>query len=445
VDATASTRRGVTDAGSRDDAMSAPQRVAWLMHGSSDAAMLTDPQGHIEYVNPAFEALTGWSREEVLGRTPAVLKSGLQSDEVYQQLWRTLYAGQEFRGVLVNRRRNGALYHEEKSIRPLVDATGRITHLLSLGRDVSERVAAMAQLRHTATHDALTGLPNRVLFLERLDAAINRVRRGGAGYAVVLADVDAFKLINDAHGHAAGDAVLQAFAERMLQTVRKADTVARLGGDEFALLLEGTDDEGQTGALLESIARGLSVPVPHGEVLIPVSASLGACVDACGELGLSGVLELADAAMYRAKRDAAGRWHLVRADRVTVSAPLAELASADAEVPAGGVVWRSRSIAAGEALYRQGQRCASVYVMRQGSAVLVRPAAQGGPVVEHVRHEGEWLGLDGVAAQRHICDAFVRSDAVVWVADYHQLLAAARVRPELMRLLLDAFAREAAR
>ena len=435
----------MADAADRDDALPAPQRVAWLMQGSSDAAMLTDPQGRIEYVNPAFEALTGWAREEVLGRTPAVLKSGLQPPEVYQQLWRTVSLGHEFRGVLVNRRRTGELYHEEKSIRPLADASGRVTHLLSLGRDVSERVAAMAQLRHTATHDALTGLPNRVLFLERLEAAIARVRQGGAGFVVSLVDVDAFKHINDVHGHAAGDAVLQAFAERMQLSVRKADTVARLGGDEFALLLEGTDDEGQTAALLESIARELAAPVPHGQALLPVSASLGACLDARGELGLSDVLELADSAMYRAKRDAVSRWCMVHADRVTASAPLGAELPASAAVPMPGVAWRSRSVAAGEALYRQGQRCADVYVLRQGSVALARPGAQGQACVPDVREEGDWLGLDGVASQRHVCDAFVRSDAVVWVADYHQLVAAARVRPELLVLLLDAFAREAAR
>jgi len=300
-----------------DDAMPAPQRVAWLMHGSSDAAMLTDPHGRIEHVNPAFEALTGWSREEMLGRTPAVLKSGLQPPEVYQQLWRTLQFGHEFRGVLVNRRRNGEHDHEEKSIRPLADRTGRVTHLLSLGRDVSDRIAAMAQLRHTATHDALTGLPNRVLFLERLEAAIARVRQGGAGFAVVRVDVDAFKHINDVHGHAAGDAVLQAFAQRMQLSVRRADTVARLGRDEFALLLEGTDDARQTASLLESIARELSEPVPHGSV------------------------------------------------------------------------------------------------------VLVRPGALG----QDLREQGEWLGPDGEASQRHVCDAVVPSDAVVWVADCHPLVA----------------------
>lgn len=436
----------MSEAVSAGSATPPAQQVAWLMDHSNDAALLTDRAGRIEYVNAAFERLTGWGRADVLGCTPALLKSGLQSPEIYRQLWEELAAGREYRGVLVNRRRNGELYHEEKSIRPLFDGAGQITHLLSCGRDVSERVAAMAQLRHTATHDALTGLPNRALFLERLESAIQRARRGAAGFAVVLVDVDAFKAINDRHGHAAGDAVLQTFAERMRETVRKADTVARLGGDEFALLLEGSGDEAQTASLLESIARALCAPVQHGHAPLPVSASLGACLDACGELGLSEVLEMADAAMYRAKRDASSRWCLVQADRVTASAPLGEaIMGSPAAGPAPGIAWRSRSVAAGEVLYRQGQRCSDVFILRQGSAAVVRPGGEGGFDVEDERVEGEWLGLDGVASQRHTRDAVMCTDAVVWVADYHQLVAAARARPELMLLLLDAFAREAAR
>lgn len=411
------------------------QQVAWLMDRSADAAMLTDPQGRIEYVNPAFEALTGWPRGEVIGRTPALLKSGLQQPALYRQLWDTVGAGREFCGVLVNRRRNGELYHEEKSIRPLFDGEGRITHLLSCGRDVSERIAAMAQLRHSATHDALTGLPNRALFMERLDAALRRARRGGTGFAVVLADVDAFKAVNDHHGHAAGDAVLQAFAERMRECVRKADTVARLGGDEFALLLEGAGDERETAALLALIARSLAPPVVHGEALLAVSASLGACVDARGELELPALLERADEAMYEAKR-AGGGWRIARSDRSTLSAPLG--------IEAAGPPWRSRRLRAGDALLRAGQRFASLFVLREGQVAVVHPRAGDTASVEE-RGPGRWLGLDGIATRRHRCDVIARSDTLLWSIEHDALLAAARTQPELLALFIDALAQEAAR
>ena len=423
----------------------APARhIAWLMERSTDATMLTDPQGRIEYVNPACEPLPGWPRQEVLGRTPALLKSGAQQPDLYRQLWATVGAGREFRGVLVNRRRNGELYHEEKSIRPLFDGEGRVTHLLSCGRDVSERVAAMAQLRHSATHDALTGLPNRALFMERTAAAIARARQDGTGFAVVLVDVDAFKRINDQHGHAAGDAVLQAFAERMQQCVRKADTVARLGGDEFALLLEGSGDERQAASLLAVIARALTQPVVYGEAGLPVSASLGACVDVRGELDLPHLLEQADEAMYEAKRGGGG-WRIARGDRPTLSAPLgiAHGGESGSEARPAAPLWRTRSVQAGDALLRAGQRLSNLYVLREGRVAVVRPGEGDGAVQE--RDPQAWLGLDGISTRRHRCDVIARSDAELWAIDYDQLLAAAREQPELLALFIDALAQEAAR
>ncbi len=421
------------------------RQVAWLTERASDAIMLTDRGGCIEYVNPAFERLTGWRLDEVIGRSPALLKSGLQSSEVYRYLWQELSAGREFRGVLVNRRRNGELYHEEKSIRPLFDATGQISHLLSCGRDVSDRVAAMARLQHSATHDALTSLPNRALFRERLESALARVQRGGTGIAVVLVDVDAFKLVNDLHGHAAGDALLQAFAERMCQTVRKADTVARLGGDEFALLLEGVSDEREVATLLGVLARALAAPVPHGPDVLRATASLGACVDTCGALGSRVLLERADAAMYQAKRGLAGGWRIVGEDRVTESGPLAGPVPADLDRPPASPLWRSRRGSAGEVLYRQGQRCSTVYVLRRGAVILGPPAGVADASLVRECLEGDWLGLDGVATRHHRRDAVLRTDAELWTIDYDELVAAARLQPELLSLLLDAFAREAAR
>ena|SRR5450631_111759 len=150
--------------------------VQLLTERSADAAVLTDPAGVIEYVNPAFEAITGYTRDEVIGRTPAILKSGWHSPDVYIRLWNTLLAGEEFREVMVNRRKSGEIFHEEKTIQSLRDAHGRIAHLYSTGRDVSGRVAAAARLEHAATHDSLTDLPNRVLFLDRLDQAMRHAR-----------------------------------------------------------------------------------------------------------------------------------------------------------------------------------------------------------------------------------------------------------------------------
>ena len=133
--------------------------VRFVFEGSADAAMLTDAQGRILYVNPGFTAMTGYAYDEAVGRTPALLKSGLHSQEFYQSLWRTLRAGSEFRGAFINRRRSGELFHENESIWPLADAQGRITHYLSTGRDISESALRTERLMRAATHDGLTDVP----------------------------------------------------------------------------------------------------------------------------------------------------------------------------------------------------------------------------------------------------------------------------------------------
>lgn len=419
-------------------------QVAWLMDRSAESAMLTDAAGRIEYVNPAFEVMTGYGRAEAIGRTPALLRSGLQPPEVYAALWRTLHAGQEFRGLLVNRRKNGELFHEEKSIRPLFGPDGRITHFLSCGRDVSAQVAALARLERAATHDALTELPNRALFDERLGAAIRRVRDGGAGFAVALIDVDRFKQINDSHGHAAGDSVLQAVARRLLQAVRKSDTVARLGGDEFALLLEGNGSADDAAPVLDTIVGAFAPAVTHGDERVFTSVSIGACIDLTGELEPQQLLERADAAMYQVKRDGGSGYRIYTEDPVTASAPLgAEVSPDDAGGPLPGPdrpLWRRRTLKAGECLYRNGQRLTHLYVLRRGTAQAFVPAADGGGAAQ--RHgEGDWLGLDGLATRRHHREARMLVDGEVWVIAYDELLEAARRSPAFMARLMEAFGR----
>jgi len=286
------------------------EQVAWLMDGSPESAILTSPRGIIAYTNPAFEAVTGYTREEAIGRTPALLRSGLHGRGFYNRLWRTLLAGGEFRDVLVNRRKNGDLYHEEKSIRPLFDSAGRITHFLACGRDVSERNAVIERWKRAATHDSLTDLPNRTLFLDRLDQALIRARRGVERFAVAVLDVDRFKAVNDTLGHAVGDEVLRLVARRLLACVREVDTVARLGGDEFALLLLGVADEGAAARALDKIVAAFqrALPLPVGD--IPGAVSAGACIwGAEGSDGLA-MLQLADAAMYVVKRRGGNGYHV---------------------------------------------------------------------------------------------------------------------------------------
>lgn len=268
---------------------------------SGDSVTITNIHGVIEYVNPAFEAITGYRKEEALGRTHAILRSGRLDHGFYQQMWSALAAGKSFRGVFVNRRKNGELFHEDKVIRPFLNADGRITHFISSGRDVSDRVRIMRRLEHLAHHDGLTGLPNRNLFMDRLQQAVVHASRSGSGFALLLLDLDRFKAINDNLGHAAGDAVLQTAAFRLKQCVREEDTVSRLGGDEFAVILTEAGLREDVLKVLEKIAALVCQPATIEGSTVPIQASIGvALYPGAGEDGRT-LLKQADSAMYQAK------------------------------------------------------------------------------------------------------------------------------------------------
>ena len=274
-----------------------------------DAVVVTGADGVIQYVNRAFEALTGYRRAEVIGRTPAVLKSGAHDARLYGRLWRSLRAGKAFRGVFVNRRKGGTLFHEEEIIQPVRLRGGRVA-FVSAGRDVSARVREIEKLQHAATHDPLTGLPNRALFADRLAQAVRHAARQRERLAVVIFDLDGFKRANTRFGHAGGDAVLRAVARRTRRLVREADTVARIGGDEFALVLTGTAGRGDAGAVLEKLRTANARPVRHEGKRIPISISIGACLYPAAGRSAGALRRRSDAAMYRAKRAGGNRWRL---------------------------------------------------------------------------------------------------------------------------------------
>ena len=269
---------------------------------SADAIVITDARGVIEFVNPAFEAMTGFTRSEAVGLTPAIVRSGQHGVDFYSNLWTTICAGAVFRGVFCNRRKNGELFREDEVIVPFADDSGKITHFVSVGRDASTRVRNIDRLMHQATHDSLTDLPNRSLFLDRLGQALKYASRRQEGFTLAIADIDRFKTVNDTLGHAAGDAVLQAVACRLRQYVREVDTVGRLGGDEFGLILVDVGDMAGASKVLEKVLMAFRVPVRIEERALRVSLSIGACVFPAGADSETALLRRADAAMYAAKR-----------------------------------------------------------------------------------------------------------------------------------------------
>ena len=272
------------------------------VENKSDAVMVTDTSGIIHFVNAAFEQATGYTQAEVLGQPASIMKSGLHDPMFYKKMWNSLGAGQDFHAVFANRKKNGEIFHEYKYIRPFIDGAGAVTHFVAVSHGLSQALhTVLRSLQYHAYHDALTALPNRHLFLDRLRQALARSARGGANFALIYVDLDGFKQINDNHGHAVGDTVLEAAAKHLQASIRDEDTVARLGGDEFAIILLDVVHREDVEAVLRKLLLALAGGIPFEDGQIPICASLGAALYPEHGSDKETLMHHADAAMYRAK------------------------------------------------------------------------------------------------------------------------------------------------
>jgi len=290
------------------------RKLSRALEQTADAVVITDRDGVIEYVNPAFEGITGFSRDETIGRKPSLVKSDRQDQAFYQRLWEIIIGGAAFSDVFINRRKDGRLYYEEKTITPLKDEAGRITHFVSTGKDVTDRVQTEERLQHMAQHDALTDLPNRVLLLDRLSQALARARWHERNVAVMFIDLDRFKTINDTLGHEIGDRLLQRLGERLGRCVREGDTIARFGGDEFVILLDDIASEHDISAVAQKLLQAFAPPFEIDRQYLYVTASIGVSVFPSDGEDPGTLLKHADIAMYRAKERGKNTWQLYSAD-----------------------------------------------------------------------------------------------------------------------------------
>jgi diguanylate cyclase (GGDEF)-like protein/PAS domain S-box-containing protein len=399
------------------------RKLSLVVEQAADGVLITDPNGFIEYVNPAFERMTGYERGEIIGNKPSLLKSGRHDQAFYQAIWATVTKGDIFRGTLVNRRKDGELFYEEKVITPLKDEQGHVTHLVSTGRDITERVKAdearaqlvaileattdlvaildpdgclhylnnagyrllgldpkldlskfclaelfperikqqlqseawpiayrtgswsgetalrrideievpvsqvllvhrdsageveylstiardiserkrfEAELRHQATHDILTGLPNRILLMDRLSAEVERARHANHSVAVLFLDMDNFKRINDSMGHTVGDTLLQQIAVRLQAALRPNDTIARHGGDEFAIIAGDLVRSDNVLAVLRKIYAAFERPMLLGAQEAYITFCTGIALYPHDGINVEDLLRNAGTAMYRA-------------------------------------------------------------------------------------------------------------------------------------------------
>ena len=271
---------------------------------SSNGIIISDPNrpdNPIIYVNQKFEQITGYEASEAIGRNCRFLADGEVEQPGVDELRLAIREGREWSGPLRNYKKDGTPFWNELYIAPVRDEGGRVVNFIGVQKDVTERKELEEKLAHQAFHDPLTDLPNRSLFLDRVDHALKRAKQRGDGVAVLFMDLDNFKVINDSLGHEVGDELLVAVAKRLSSCLRNADTAARLGGDEFVVLLEDIEDSKEATNVAVRIEEALRAPFWAGGHDLFITTSVGVALGGTGGERAGDLLRNADLAMYRAK------------------------------------------------------------------------------------------------------------------------------------------------
>ncbi len=286
------------------------------LNTAANAIVITDRDARIIWANRAFTQLTGYEFGEAVGRHCGdLVKSGHHAREFYEEMWQTILSGKAWHGEMINRRKDGGLYHDETTITPVRGKGGEITHFVAVKRDISARKINEDRLKNLAFYDHLTELPNRRLLIDRLGQTLATSKRNGRYGALMFIDLDNFKPLNDEHGHDAGDLLLIEASRRLAGCVREEDTIARFGGDEFVVMLKDLDTDKavsatQAGGVAEKIRTALAEPyrlellqAEDGETVIEhhCTCSIGVVLFVNHESGEEDLIKRADVAMYQAK------------------------------------------------------------------------------------------------------------------------------------------------
>jgi diguanylate cyclase (GGDEF)-like protein/PAS domain S-box-containing protein len=284
--------------------------AASVFSHAREGIIITDNRATIIDVNSAFTLITGFSREEVIGKNPSILQSGRQSGEFYNDMWQALLKDGYWSGEVWNRRKNGEVYAVMKTISAVHDENGIITHYVSLGNDITQIKEHQEQLERIAHYDLLTSLPNRVLLADRLSQAMMQCSRHEKSLAVVFLDLDGFKKVNDTHSHNVGDELLISVSIRMKEALREGDTLARIGGDEFVAVLTNLNTVKDCEPVLERLLLAASEPVTISDIVLNISASIGVTLYPQDSVDADQLMRHADQAMYEAKQSGKNRYHL---------------------------------------------------------------------------------------------------------------------------------------
>ncbi len=306
--------REAVERASRRRAEERVEILSMAVEQSPVSVVITDCDGVIEYVNPKFQEVTGYSMLEALGQSLEFTRLEQPGNDSCQRMWATVRAGHEYRGEICSHRKDGQLFWEHMTVSPITDGKGAISHFVAVKEDITVRRSYEERLLRQANFDDLTGLPNRVLMMDRLEQAIAIAHRRQAETAVLFVDLDRFKDVNDSKGHAIGDVLLKEAAMRLNGCTRDGDTVARMGGDEFLLILPGISGGTDAQRVAERVVDAFSRPFVIGGQDHFVTASIGITFYPGDGMDGRVLLRNADLAMYQAKDKGGNRYSFFTED-----------------------------------------------------------------------------------------------------------------------------------
>jgi len=305
----------VADVTERARAAEEQDRAAAVFSNTHEGVVITDAAGAIVAVNPAFCAITGYTAAELTGANMRTLQSGRHDEDFYRTFWTSIESVGFWQGEIWNRRKSGEVYPELLTVSTVRDDKGAVRNYVGTFTDITRLRKSQEQLEHLARHDALTGLPNRLLLLSRLEHATEQIQRHGGLGAVLFIDLDRFKIVNDSLGHPAGDELLKGVAERLRGRLRESDTLARLGGDEFVAVLEEVGGAEQAGAVAQGLIERLSEPFNiAGGHEVYVGLSIGISLFPLDGRCAQDLIQQADAALYAAKEGGRGTFRFYRTE-----------------------------------------------------------------------------------------------------------------------------------
>ena len=287
------------------------QRAAIVFNNSQEGILICDGHNRILDVNPSFCRISGYPREEVIGKNPRILRSGLHDDDFYRWMWQSLTKDNAWRGEIWDRRKNGEVYAELLSIDVTRDEkTGAAVNYVGVFSDITKLKEYEKEIDRIAHYDPLTGTPNRRLLADRLENSLGRARRNTKSVAIGYLDLDDFKSINDSHGHEQGDQLLLKVSQRLSGLMRSGDTLSRISGDDFVMLLNDLDQDHECVRILDRVLTTVSEPILINGTTHALTASIGVTIFPCDDTDADTLLRHANQAMINAKEAGRNRFHL---------------------------------------------------------------------------------------------------------------------------------------